>query len=104
MGVLNRRALFGAVPAAAALSLPVAAAAQQMSRWDEFVQGMAWGHPNGRKVAEMARDAGVDLDHLSLVILRGVADETTNHRPTLFFHPPGGPQRIFSPEGEEASH
>ena len=102
----SRRSVFAILGAAAAVSvLPGSAqAAVQSQRWEEFIRGMAFAHRNGERVARIARESGVDLDDLFVVMMKGMADTSTDHRPTLIFDGgPGKPSRIFTPKGEEVS-
>ena len=56
-----------AVPAIASVPSETAEDAE----WREFIEGMAWAHPNGRTAAELAREHGMDLAEFSGATLHG---------------------------------
>lgn len=92
--MLNRRGLFGAVPAAAAVvASPVVATPSRPA----MVQAMAviWGE-RGALAATRAVDAGMKPEHLfAAMSIEGIA----NH-PRLNFRMPDKSMRTFGPEGE----
>jgi hypothetical protein len=52
------------------------------AEWREFIEGMAWAHPNGRAAAENAHAHGMDLAEFSGVTLHGQGG-TPEHWPVL---------------------
>ena len=83
MGSLNRRALFGAAPALAALAIPAVVAAEP-DAWGTFIAGVSLMHPKLVESARAAQAAGYQPDECYSVIVTG-------HAPFLGFRREYGP-------------
>lgn len=103
----TRRALFAALPAAALAAVPLSAAAAVVAdipskpdmsrRWQSFIDGLDFAHPNGREVARQAYEAGFKLDDLALIMLSG--EQSRDRYPVLFFNAHNGGYHSSSPRG-----
>ena len=65
--MLNRRHLFGAVPAVAVAAVPARAEAAAPDPWDVLIAGLAVMDPVFAQQARDARDQGFETDQLYMI-------------------------------------
>lgn len=75
---------FGGLAVAAPAVASITTETAEDAAWREFIDSMAWAHPNGRAAAENARACGMNLADLSGITLQSESSPA-DELPILWF-------------------